>query len=189
MWNVAVDGMPLKWYKWNWYNAYGLSEKTKNLTVHVSFFFCRVYINHSWRLNLNGIHRHKGMREEKPVFSFWCWAPSMGGTGTILMSLVWYGRSLNSRPPALEAFYAYLYFSDLSSPSVSPILILPLPVNPPDHSRPGEDTAHCNLLTLPSWFYRNSEMSHVIRKLKSVTRWGIKRPVLKEASLISKFGV
>ena len=41
------------------------------------------YINHSRHLILDGIHRHEGMREEKPVFPFWCWVPSNGGTGTI----------------------------------------------------------------------------------------------------------
>ena len=38
MWNVAVTGMPLKWYKQDWYNTYGLSEKLKGFTVCVSFF-------------------------------------------------------------------------------------------------------------------------------------------------------
>ena len=27
MWTVAVTGLPLKWYKQDWYNTYGLSEK------------------------------------------------------------------------------------------------------------------------------------------------------------------
>ena len=41
--NIAVDGMPLKWCKRNWYNAHGLSDKSKSFTVCVSFF-CRAYL-------------------------------------------------------------------------------------------------------------------------------------------------
>ena len=37
MWNVAVDGMPLKRYKRNWHDTYGLSENWKVLLY--AFFF------------------------------------------------------------------------------------------------------------------------------------------------------
>ena len=37
MWNAAVNGVLLKWYKRNWYNTYGLSEQMKSFTVCVSF--------------------------------------------------------------------------------------------------------------------------------------------------------
>ena len=42
MWNVAVDGMPLKWCKRTWYKL-TISEKNDKFYC-MRFLFCRVYI-------------------------------------------------------------------------------------------------------------------------------------------------
>ena len=38
MWNVAVDGIPLKWCTQNWYNTYGLREKKDKVLLYVFRF-------------------------------------------------------------------------------------------------------------------------------------------------------
>ena len=69
MWNVAVDDMPIKWHKRNWYKTCGLSEKWKVLLYAFLFFFVG-YISKcsSWPVVSKSKLCHLGKPGLTPVF-------------------------------------------------------------------------------------------------------------------------